>query len=157
MLTEKVLETDIAQNDITSINLLKEFDIIFIDKDGQVKLQNNCKAKVLKDLYENRVLSYWHYGEREREYIDTLVEKGYCLTENGLLSSVEIDFLNYILNNKSFNNSISLRNKYMHGKTCGLEDNEHKRNYYTALMVLVIITLKINDDLCLYWDYERGC
>lgn len=157
MLTEKVLETDIAQNDITSINLLKEFDIIFIDKDGQVKLQNNYKAKVLKDLYENRVLSYWHYGEREREYIDTLVEKGYCLTENGLLSSVEIDFLNYILNNKSFYNSISLRNKYMHGKTCGLEDNEHERNYYTALMVLVIITLKINDDLCLYWDYERGC
>lgn len=103
------------------------------------------------------MLSYWHYGEREREYIDTLVEKGYCLTENGLLSSVEIDFLNYILNNKSFNNSISLRNKYMHGKTCGLEDNEHKRNYYTALMVLIIITLKINDDLCLYWDYERGC
>lgn len=45
----------------------------------------------------------------------------------------------------------------MHGKTCGLEDNEHKRNYYTALMVLIIITLKINDDLCLYWDYERGC
>ena len=45
----------------------------------------------------------------------------------------------------------------MHGKTCGLEDNEHERNYYTALMVLVIITLKINDDLCLYWDYDRGC
>ena len=28
----------------------------------------------------------------------------------------------------------------------GLEDNEHERNYYTALMVLVIITLKINDE-----------
>lgn len=155
LLHEKVLETDITQEDIASLNLLKEFDIIFVDKGGQVKLKNNCKAIVLKDLYENKVLSYWHYGKTEREYIETLVDKGYCRTENGLFSSVEIEFLNYILNNKSFNNSLGIRNKYMHGKTCGLGENEHERNYYITLMVLVIVTLKINDDLCLYWDHER--
>lgn len=72
--------------------------------------------------------------------------------ESSLLSRPEQDYFNYYLNKSSFNNSLDLRNMYVHGTQSNDSDNEnvHYTNYITFLKLFVLIIIKINDDLCTY-------
>ncbi|TSA23396.1 hypothetical protein D4R71_08685 [bacterium] len=62
--------------------------------------------------------------------------------------------MNYHLNKSAFNDSLDLRNKYIHGTqpNDSGDDEIHKYNYMIFLKLFVLIIIKINDELCLAND-----
>lgn len=70
-----------------------------------------------------------------------------------MYSEPEEKYLDYLLNNKQFDNSLAIRNGYAHGKI--VDETEYLHDYYVALLVLLIDVVKINEELH-YIDLERG-
>ncbi len=125
-----------------------------IDK-GFLKVEEGCFMMnnvetwyVLKELYNYQVLPYWYYNPAIQKIIDTLAAQGVLEFDNHLFSRREIDYLSYWLNAQYFSNGLQLRNKYMHGMYAVQDEKEHEDNYCILLMLLLIIVLKIEDDLC---------
>ena len=77
-------------------------------------------------------------------------KKNYIHFDSFFLSENESNYFNYVLNKKAFSNGYDLRNKYLHGTQPkrGTDENLHLSNYYILLTLLIIITIKINDELC---------
>ncbi|HCT7949079.1 TPA: hypothetical protein OT863_002561, partial [Enterococcus faecium] len=91
---------------------------------------------VLRDIFDERVIE-------QMESIDS------CISYSTLFSQDEIDFLNYCLNNKKFNNSLAIRNKYLHGSTIYFKSEQHKENYLLLIKIFIIIYARINEELTL--------
>ncbi len=110
------------------------------------------KIEVLYDLYLNEFLSYWHYREDYRKIIDKFISENLVTYESSLFSKSEQDYFSYYFNNKRFTNALALRNKYGHGTIYGGSPNSanYFRDYLYSLRLLVLATIKINDDLCLF-------
>lgn len=125
---------------------------IYIDSNGFIKISNNKLITILKDLHENEVINYWKYPILYRNEIDKLIDKKIVEAESSLLSRPEQDYFNYYLNKSSFNNSLDLRNMYVHGTQFNDDNDEsvHYTNYITFLKLFILIIIKINDDLCTY-------
>lgn len=96
---------------------------------------------VLRYIFDERVIE-------QMESIDS------CISYSTLFSQDEIDFLNYCLNNKKFNNSLAIRNKYLHGSTIYFEPEQHKANYLLLIKIFIIIYARINEELTVkkYFD-----
>ncbi len=77
--------------------------------------------------------------------------RGIVTFESTLLSRNEQDYLDFYLNKSKFTNGYDLRNSYLHG-TNVYDENQHQADYYSILKLLIIIVIKINDDLCLKED-----
>ena len=75
-----------------------------------------------------------------------LIEKGWAVWDNHLLSKPERDFFSYYLNDRQFSDAESLRNRILHGVVDDITVNE----YYKLLLLLVLLILKIDDDLKQY-------
>lgn len=114
-------------------------------RDNIIYIANVQEIIVLKDLYNNKVISYWHIPEEYRIVIDSLADKGLVKFESTLFSTDEVDYFNYLLN-KTFCNGLDLRNKYAHGYQ-GRNEEERKNDYYNFLLILILILWKIIDDL----------
>ena len=127
-----------------------DYDLISVDKNGMVKLKDIKAILVLKDLYYNEVTSYWKITSDYRRKINHLEVKGLVIFGNTLLSKPETDYLNFYLNRKKFINSLDLRNKYDHGTKSSGNEEEHYKNYMILLRLLILVIIKINDDLCVY-------
>ena len=56
----------------------------------------------------------------------------------------------------SFVNGYDLRNKYIHGCQPNGKNSEatHQNNYYLFLKLLILLIIKINDDLSIYDSEE---
>ena len=89
-----------------------------------------------RDIFDERVIE-------QMESIDS------CISYSTLFSQDEIDFLNYCLNNKKFNNSLAIRNKYLHGSTIYFKSEQHKENYLLLIKIFIIIYARINEELTL--------
>lgn len=100
---------------------------------------------VLKDLYNNKVISYWHIPEEYRIIVDSLADKGLVKFESTLFTTDEVDYFNYLLN-KTFCNGLDLRNKYAHGYQ-GRNEEERRNDYYNFLLIMILVLWKIIDDL----------
>ena len=72
------------------------------------------------------------------------------ICENTFFAKPEEDFLSYILNNSKFDNALGLRNKYSHGSV--VEENQD--DYLYILIILVVYTIKINEELTIYNNYK---
>ncbi|MFR8104544.1 MAG: hypothetical protein ACLU8F_05665 [Clostridia bacterium] len=85
-----------------------------------------------------------------------MISEGILKSESTLFSRSEIDYLNYYLNKSEFNNGLDLRNMYIHGtQPSEIEsDQTHENNYMRILKIFVLAIIKINDDLCTYYDNE---
>lgn len=136
-----------------SIQFLVDNDILCISNMGDIKYIDMDIIIILKDLYYNDVISYWHYPNEIKAKFDNLYEKNYIFYEDTLFSKFEIDYLNFYLNKSAFTNGLDLRNSFLHGT----ETLQHEESYMIFLMLYVLIIIKINDDLCLYEEYlESG-
>lgn len=59
-------------------------------------------------------------------------------------------YFNYNLNSVDFSNGPKLRNKYQHGtQPKGYGEAQHQQTYYSALRLMVALTIKINDEFWL--------
>ena len=131
-----------------------ELGYLLIDAENKIRFKDQRVVLLLRDLYNNEVISYWHYPAEFRNIIDELVIRGLVKAESSLFSKPEQAYFNYHLNKAEFCNSLDLRNKYIHGTQPSDESSEqtHETNYHIFLKLLVLIIIKINDDLCLYDD-----
>jgi hypothetical protein len=77
-----------------------------------------------------------------------LLKREFLNAYSGLFCKQEADYLSFYYDNSKFVNAMALRNGYEHGYFDGLTEEQHKTNYYIGLMLLGIVTIKINDDLC---------
>lgn len=114
-------------------------------RDNIICFANPQEIDILKDLYDNNVISYWHIPDEYRKVVDILAEKGQVKFESTLFTADEIDYLNYLLN-KTFCNGLDLRNKYAHGY-CGTSEDERKKDYHHLLLIFILILWKIIDDI----------
>ena len=136
------------------INHLIAEGYLHIDANNNVKMEKDIQLYLIGDLYRNEVLSYWHYPEEVRNIIDEMGRDGLVKFENTLFSKQETDYLNYHLNKKGFTNGLNIRNKYLHGSNSGSE-KEHKNEYYILLRLIILVLLKIADDLALKNSNEK--
>ena len=134
-----------------SIMHLVDKKIIQINERGFLSFVNFGEVAVLCDLYYNGFASVSYYRKHNMmNLIETLQQKDWIFFSGELLASPKSDYFNYYLNKSDFSNGFDLRNKYLHGtqRKKGSDDELHKMNYYTLLMLYVIIVIKINEEFC---------
>ena len=132
------------------LHQLADLDLLSINNIGLLKPGNPWKIIIVRDLFQNDVISYWHYPKESYPFFEELAEKEYLEFENTLLSRPEVHYFNYILNDKEFDNGPKLRNRYIHGNQNGVKDERlHQESYNMFLRIMTILIIKINDDFCL--------
>ncbi|MBO7489225.1 MAG: hypothetical protein J6T88_03005 [Bacteroidales bacterium] len=147
---DKVLYNNYQDFQKPNIDRLIDKSIISVDNEGELHITNDKRIGVLKELWEYRVCSYWHYDEPEQRYLDELCAKGWVTKDGHLLSKPERDYFSYYLDNSKFTNGPALRNHYAHGSNPPADDeNTHMEVYLVFLRLLTIIIIKIYDDLWL--------
>ena len=148
IIKEKVLRSDFEEYQLQRMGWLFDNNIISEDEDGYLKFVDLYLIYALRDLYYKDVLSYWHYPEEIKKVIEKLGEKGRICFESTLFSRNEQDYFDYYLNKTKFTNGYDIRNKYLHG-TNSNDEKQYEADYYRILKLIVIIIIKINDDLCI--------
>jgi hypothetical protein len=122
----------------------------------RVQLADINQFLILKAIFYTEATSYYHYPAEARTCIDNMVSKGWLVRRESLFTDPEGSYFNYYLNQTEFSNGPDLRNKYLHGSQADADDEEqHLRTYITALKLLIVLVIKINDDFCLRDDEEN--
>ncbi len=146
--------SDYNYYDEDKFNYLIDKNIIKILSTDKIVFENEIVASILENLYSYGFVSYYHQSDKEKKQIE-LMPKKWLTPSTKLFSKEESDYLSYYLNNEKFSNAIALRNNYMHGSSFVYTDEQNKENYFTMLRLLILIVIKINDDLCIYFDNQR--
>lgn len=126
---------------------------VLVDTGSRIAFADSKQVRVLKDLFDHEAANYHHYSPDTRRIVDDMLRAGWLRSESTLLSAAEAKYFNYYLNQTDFSNGPDLRNKYLHGSHDDASDeDEHFRTYIVVLKLLIALTIKINDDLCLRAD-----
>lgn len=153
---ENITKKEIVQFEQKSLDKLINDGYLIIDDNNFIKFKNRKQILILKDLYENEVISYWKLSENEQKEIDNFVSKGLLKFDSSLFSKPEQDYLNYYLNKSEFINSLDLRNMYSHGTQKFGDEDIHYQNYIIFLRLFILIIIKINDELCIKDDLNKN-
>lgn len=147
---EKIKSIDFPDYDQYRLDWLKERNLIREQEDGYLEITNIKRVLIFKDLYFNSVINYWHYEDEFRKEMDILLEAEIVRSENTFFSKPEYEYFDYHLNKSSFTNSLDIRNSYLHATQSDPEnEDEHYQNYLRILKLIIIIIIKINDELCI--------
>ncbi len=151
---------EVIKNEDVSIDKFDSYDLEIVNtivdsgyitiKSGRILINKEDELNVLKSIYKNKYMSAKNF-EKNSKYLKLFEEHNVISYLDTLLTPEESDYFSYYLDNKNFDNGLSIRNAYAHG-FCHLEDDEsvHKDNYFIMLRLLICIVIKINDDLCIY-------
>lgn len=153
---ENITKKEIVQFEQKSLDKLINDGYLIIDDNNFIRFKNRKQILILKDLYENEVISYWKLSENEQKEIDNFVSKGLLKFDRSLFSKPEQDYLNYYLNKSEFINSLDLRNMYSHGTQKFGDEDIHYQNYIIFLRLFILIIIKINDELCIKDDLNKN-
>jgi hypothetical protein len=130
------------------IGYLIEKGLIIIDEKGFIKVANPARLFILKDLYNNEVSSFYYYPVVFQKEAMQMAEQNMIFFESSLFSRSEQSYFNYFLNKSEFTNGLDLRNSYLHGTQANpKETKRHEFVYFTYLKLLVLVLLKMEDDL----------
>ena len=133
----------------STLNTLVNLGCIRIDDDGMIRVVDQFDFTLYKLLYDYGVIpSYFMYANNTGK-IDVLLDKGWVLPSDNLLTPKEQDYYSYYLDNERFDDGPAYRNKYAHANKVKTSDDEkgHKYAYYRMLLLLMILLLRIEDDL----------
>lgn len=145
IISEYLTMTDFDSYEKEIIQKFIDDNYLILDQNGIVKPKNNIFFTVITILHNNDVLSYYHYPQHIRDEIDRMEKQKIVSFSASLFTKAERDFFNYYLNNR-FSNGLWLRNKYVHA-TNSHDEETQKNDYRILLKLLVLIVLKIEDDL----------
>lgn len=138
------------------IDWLVDKELLVVDN-NYIKLKNKPLINIYADLYFNDAINYWRYPKQLRNIVDSLIEKGILYSENTLFSKPEQDYFNYYLNMSEFIDGFDIRNSNLHGSQSGDRNSEiHSSRYMIILQLLILIVIKINDDLCIYDENKKN-
>lgn len=158
---------DLLRRDKVKYDSLHEYQKPMVDKlielgvaentGDRIRLKDRDLLGVLKTLNEYEAVSYHHLNERSRGHVDTMLEAGWLVRRSSLLSEAEAAYFNYNLNSVDFSNGPKLRNKYQHGiQAKGDGEAQHQQTYFSALRLMVALTIKINDEFWLLDTVKEG-
>lgn len=154
-LLDLLLNEDINLNDYHDwgqelFEELLKYNLVKVGEDKRVYIGNEKKVYILKDLYENEVISKWNYDSKCYGDMQKLLDENLIREDSSLFSNIEVNYLNYLLNSSEFVDGFDLRNKYAHGiQQVITDENVHYNNYLIFLRILVFFAIKINDDFCI--------
>jgi len=148
IVNENVLISDFPAYNRDLITSLIEKNIIYKNEQGYIRFEEDI-TRIIKDFYYNKVICINYY--KNSPVLDSLILNGKIICESKLFSRQEQEYLNFLLNDRLFDNGPALRNKYSHGKNpINLED--HEKDYFQILKVITLIIIKINEEFCLRDD-----
>ena len=99
-------------------------------------------------MYENEVASFYHYPIEFQKEAEQMKNQDMIFFESSLFSKPEQNYFNYFLNKSEFTNGLDLRNSYLHGTQANPEEvQRHEYAYFTYLKLVVLVLLKMEDDL----------
>ena len=149
------------------ISLLSTHDIKLIEELIDAKLfqiQNGnlivsktqlAMLAFLRNLHEDGSVTFSSYimPVFQIEAIQNLLEDSFITLDNNLFTQKECDYLDYMLNNKRFTNSLALRNKYCHNSS---HCNKNILNdYISGLIILSFVAVLISKDLQLKEEMDE--
>lgn len=146
LVSEKMSLSDFAEYQLSGLNWLIERGSIFADENGYLQPKKS-RVFVLNDLFLNEVICPIYYDDELRHQVSNLAASGDLRYESTLFSIPEQKYLNFILNNAEFGNSLGIRNRYIHD-TCPLDENTEFSHYCELLKIMVLIIIKINAEFC---------
>lgn len=151
-----IKSTEIYYDDYTDfqkkqIDYLIKQDVISIDISGVIRFVNEKEISILRNIYLNEFGTRLYYKSIGlQKTIEEMMDKDWIKFGSTFLSKNEADYFNYYLNKRDFANGLDLRNRYLHGTQPkrGADIDLHRKNYYTLMMLLIVLVIKINDELC---------
>lgn len=147
LLSENIHRDDYEEYQFHDLDWLMKRGSITVSDDGFLTI-NRERVYILKDLFCNEVICPNYYDPSLRKQVVALVGTGDLCYGSTLFSKPEQNYLNYILNKKEYSNGLDLRNKYAHD-TCPLDEKTQQYDYWELQKIMVLIILKINEELCL--------
>lgn len=148
LLSEEVNLDNFANYQRPQIEQLIADDYLLLDNNNFVRLKKEIMLFLIGELHSANVISYWHYPIQIREVIDDMAKDGLVTFEDSLFTKEELNYFNFYLNKKEYTNGYDLRNKYLHGTNTASE-NDHQSEYFMLLKIVILVVLKIEDDLIL--------
>ncbi len=132
---------DIPQYLIHEVNWLSQNKFIYFDSKSCLHCLT-ANSIIAYDLYLNETIcAYYLSPDIQRN----LLRNDFISYGDTLFSKYEINYFNYLLNHKSYNNGPNIRNKYIHGTN--YTESENFNNYCVLLRVMVYFCFKIDQDL----------
>lgn len=153
IMRDNVRKTDFQEYQIQGMDWLFDNGIVIENEEGFIKVADVETIFILKELYHEEVLNYFHYQPSLRGVIDSLAEKEIIVFENSLLTRNEQDYFDFYLNKSKFTNGYDIRNRYLHGTNAN-DEEQYESDYCSIIKLIIILVLKINDDLCLTDKYK---
>lgn len=147
LLDEDGVVTLIKESEI--VKKIKRLNMLKVDEDQTITLGNVNTINLMKILHENNTLLLYRLSKEEREIIETFHKEELIDISSSMFSKLESEMFEFYLNNKSFSNGYSLRNRYAHGNLAYLNEKDHYQNYIMLLRITIMIILKFNDEVCL--------
>lgn len=143
---EKISIADYQKYQISDIHWLVDQGLIIEDQ-GILRPAGKM-MQVLHDFYNNEVIDYYHISPEARTAVDAFDSMGWIKFESSLFSIPEQNFISFNLDRNKYGNGYDIRNRYVHGSfSSEVSEEEHKKNYYIGLSILVLAILKIDAEL----------
>ncbi len=145
VINEKVKIDDFFEFQRPSLEWLIEKKIIYKSTSGYIQLNKHI-VNILKDYYLNEVICLKYY--KNDEVLNNLITANKIKCESTLFSMPEQKYLNFMLNDREFDNGPTIRNKYAHGNNPQNVD-DHETDYFRLLKIMALVIIKINEEFCL--------
>jgi len=146
LINENVQLTDFQSYKVPTIEKLINDGYLELTSDNIIKPKEQIKLNIIGRLYYDEVVSYWSFSDSIRQEIDKMEELGLIRFGSSLFTEPESKYFSYHWNKSDFTNGFDIRNKYAHGTNTNSEE-EHRNIYFVLLKLLVLVLLKIENDL----------
>jgi len=143
--SEKVNVSDYSERAKMCFQHFIGLGYLSMDESGFISFTNKDTITVIGYLFTFEVISYWHFPKLIRDEIDNMAKNKIVRFSDKLFTDAEQQYFDYYLNNR-FSNGLWLRNKYVHATNTD-DPEEQERDYKIVLKLLILLILKIKDDL----------
>jgi hypothetical protein len=119
------------------------------ESDKVLTFVDDVKISLLYEIYLFGSTSFVHANKKEQQALIKMESEQLIIFAKTLFTSHETDYLNFLLNNKCFDNSWAIRNRYQHGAPNYKDSQLYEFDNDIALLILVTYMVKIDDELIL--------
>lgn len=156
---ENIKYDDYPEYDKRDLDWLLQQNLICINNEGYIKISNQERIMIYAELHYKEVINYWKKNPKIKTEIDKMEKEGNIELESSLFSRKEQDYFNFYLNMSEFIDGYDIRNSNLHGTQVGDRKSDvHYSRYLQILSLVILIVIKINDDICLFESdiYEKN-
>lgn len=151
IIKENIKYNDYQEYNKRDLDWLLQQNLIYINDEGYIKIRNQERIMIYAELHYKEVLNYWKKNHKIKAEIDKMEKEEKLELESSLFSRKEQDYFNFYLNRSEFIDGYDIRNSNLHGTQVGdRKSGVHYSRYLQILLLIILIVIKINDDICLF-------